>query len=141
MAKDSRNSFRLARTVWFGAVLFAICALTDSGLAQMPKPNPETYDTPPVLIHQDLEQSVHQEIVQSAAVDHHENEPAVIMLLLSVDVHGLPSHVRVVRGVGMGRDEKTLELVRQERFKPALKDGTPVMATIYLKVTLDSAVN
>jgi Gram-negative bacterial TonB protein C-terminal len=141
MAKDTRRLFRLASTVQFGAALFAVCVLTGSGLAQMPKPNPEAYDTPPVLIHQDLAQPVHQEIVQSAAVAHQENESAVVILLLSVDVHGLPNRVRVVRGAGMDRDEKTVELIHQERFKPALKDGTPVMATIYLKVTFDSVVN
>jgi Gram-negative bacterial TonB protein C-terminal len=141
MAKGTRRLFRLASTVQFGATLFAVCVLTGSALAQMPKPNPEAYDTPPVLIHQDLAQSVHQELMQSAVVAHPENESGVIILLLSVDVHGLPNHVRVVRGAGMGRDEKTVELVRQERFKPALKDGTPVMATIYLKVTFDSTVN
>ena len=141
MAKDTRRSFRLAIQVQFGAALLAVCVLTGSGSAQLSKPNPEAYDTPPVLIHQDLAQSVHQELVQSAAIAHQENEPAVVILLLSVDVHGLPSHVRVVRGAGMGRDEKTVELVHQDRFKPALKDGTPVMATIYLKVTFDSVVN
>jgi Gram-negative bacterial TonB protein C-terminal len=141
MAKYTRRSLRLASPVQFCAALLAGCVLTGSALAQMSKPNPEAYDTPPVLIHQDLAQSVHQEFVQSAAIAHQENEPAVLILLLSVDVHGLPSHVRVVRATVLGRDEKTVELVRNERFKPALKDGTPVMATIYLKVTFDSAVN
>jgi hypothetical protein len=141
MTKGTRRPFRLASLIQFGVALLAVCVLTGSGLAQMRKPNPEAYDTPPVLIHQDLAQSVHQELVQSAAIAHQENEPAVVILLLSVDVHGLPSHVWVVRGAGMDRDEKTVELVHQDRFKPALKDGTPVMATIYLKVTFDSAVN
>lgn len=57
-----------------------------------------------------------------------------VMVYLWVDQDGKPSHIRVVRGVGMGLDEKAIEAVRQYRFKPAMKDGKPVTVDLYFEV-------
>jgi protein TonB len=57
-----------------------------------------------------------------------------VQVYLWVDEQGLPSHVRIIRGVGMGLDEKALEAVRQYKFKPALKDGKPVKVDLYINV-------
>lgn len=78
-----------------------ICVFTSSGLAQMPKPNPEACDTPPVLIGQDGAQSIHQELVQPIAKAGQMNETGIV--LLSVNLQGLPTHVFAVRG-GNGLD-------------------------------------
>jgi TonB family protein len=43
-----------------------------------------------------------------------------------VTEEGLPSDLKVVKGVGWGLDEKALESVSQYRFEPATKDGKPV---------------
>jgi protein TonB len=51
-----------------------------------------------------------------------------------VDAKGNPTHVRVVRGVGMGLDEKAAEAVRQYKFKPATQDGKPVAVDMYVEV-------
>jgi protein TonB len=53
---------------------------------------------------------------------------------LWVDEKGMPSHIRVIHGVGMGLDDKAIEAVRQYRFKPAMKDGKPVTVDIYVDV-------
>ena len=58
-----------------------------------------------------------------------------VMVDLIVDEQGRPTHVRVVRGAGLGLDERAVEAVRQYRFKPATKDGRPV------KVDMDIEVN
>jgi TonB family protein len=92
-------------------------------------------------MHQDVAASAHQEIAQPGGEVQQKNEPGVALLQLNVDVHGLPSHVRVIHGAGMALDEKAVEVVHRDRFKPAMKDGKPVLATIYLKVTFDSAAN
>jgi protein TonB len=42
--------------------------------------------------------------------------------------------VRVVRGVGMGLDEKAVEAVRQYKFKPAMQNGKPVPVDLYIDV-------
>ena len=57
-----------------------------------------------------------------------------VQVYLIVDEQGNPSHVRVVRGVGMGLDEKAVEAVRQYRFKAAMRDGKPVRVDLYIDV-------
>jgi periplasmic protein TonB len=57
-----------------------------------------------------------------------------VEVYLWVDEHGNPSHVRVVRGIGMGLDEKAVEAVRQYRFKPAMENGKPVTVEMYIDV-------
>jgi len=41
---------------------------------------------------------------------------------------------RVIRGLGLGLDEKAIEAVRQWTFQPALKDGRPVDVQITVEV-------
>jgi protein TonB len=57
-----------------------------------------------------------------------------VEVYLIVDEAGAPSHIRVVRGVGMGLDDKAIEAVRQYKFKPAMKDGKPVKVPLYIDV-------
>jgi protein TonB len=57
-----------------------------------------------------------------------------VQVYLIVDAQGRPTHIRVVRGAGMGLDEKAVEAVRQYRFKPAMSDGKPVAVDLYIDV-------
>jgi protein TonB len=57
-----------------------------------------------------------------------------VQVYLIVDEQGNPSHVKVVRGVGMGLDEKAREAVLQYKFKPAMKNGKPVKVDLYVDV-------
>jgi protein TonB len=57
-----------------------------------------------------------------------------VSVYLWVDEHGNPTHVRVVRGMGMGLDEKAIEAVRQYRFKPAMENGRAVTVEMYVIV-------
>jgi len=57
-----------------------------------------------------------------------------VVVYLQVNAQGQPMHVKVIRGLGMGLDEKALEAVRQYRFKPALKDGHPVTVEMNVEV-------
>jgi periplasmic protein TonB len=58
-----------------------------------------------------------------------------VMVSLWVDEKGNPSHVRVIRGVGMGLDEKALAAVKQYRFRPAMENGKPVTVELNVEVT------
>jgi protein TonB len=58
-----------------------------------------------------------------------------VMVNLWVDEKGNPSHVRVIRGVGMGLDEKALAAVKQYRFRPAMENGKPVTVEMNVEVT------
>ncbi len=57
-----------------------------------------------------------------------------VRLYLWIDKNGLPSHIRVIRGVGMGLDEKAVEAAQQYRFKPATRKGKPVKVDLYIDV-------
>jgi protein TonB len=57
-----------------------------------------------------------------------------VLVYLWVDQEGRPTHVRVVRGIGMGLDERAVAAVRQYRFRPARKDGRPVTVEMNVEV-------
>jgi protein TonB len=57
-----------------------------------------------------------------------------VLVNLWVDTNGNPSHVHVIRGVGMGLDEKAVEAVRQYKFKPAMENGKPVLVELNIEV-------
>jgi len=58
-----------------------------------------------------------------------------VFVNLWVDQSGKPTHVRVLRGLGMGLDEKAVEAVKQFRFKPAMENGKPVTVELNIEVT------
>jgi protein TonB len=60
-----------------------------------------------------------------------------VLVGLIVDEQGNPSHVRVLRGVGLGLDEKAVEAVRQYKFRPATKDGKPVKVELSVDVRFE----
>jgi periplasmic protein TonB len=57
-----------------------------------------------------------------------------VLVNLWVDTNGNPSHVRVIRGVGMGLDEKARDAVLQYKFKPAMENGKPVLVELNVEV-------
>ena len=57
-----------------------------------------------------------------------------VMVSLIVDPNGKPRNVHVLRGVGMGLDQKAVEAVEQYKFKPAMKDGKPVAVYVNIEV-------
>jgi periplasmic protein TonB len=58
----------------------------------------------------------------------------VVLVNLIVDAKGMPQNVHVLRGVGMGLDDKALAAVRQYRFKPAIEGGKPVPVELNVEV-------
>jgi protein TonB len=57
-----------------------------------------------------------------------------VLVYLQVDTNGRPMNVRVLRGIGMGLDQKALEAVRQYKFKPAMENGHPVIVEMNVEV-------
>ena len=53
-----------------------------------------------------------------------------VLVNLVVDQNGIPTNVRIVRGIGHGLDEKALEAVSKYKFKPAMEHGQPVPVEI-----------
>jgi TonB family protein len=58
----------------------------------------------------------------------------VCVVGLIVDATGNPQHVRIVRALGMGLDEKAMEAVRQYKFKPAQFKGKNVAVEVNIEV-------
>ncbi|HEV2618942.1 MAG TPA: energy transducer TonB, partial [Acidobacteriaceae bacterium] len=61
----------------------------------------------------------------------------VVTVEMIVDTHGRPQNVSLVRGVGMGLDEKAIAAVRMYKFKPAMEDGKPVPVRMDVQVTFN----
>jgi protein TonB len=58
----------------------------------------------------------------------------VVTVNLVVGANGLPQNVHVVRGVGMGLDEKAVDAVKLYRFTPAKEAGKPVAVEMNVEV-------
>jgi TonB family protein len=58
----------------------------------------------------------------------------IVLVNLIVDAKGKPQDVHVVRGAGMGLDEKALKAVKQYKFKPAMEGGKPVPVGLNVEI-------
>ncbi len=57
-----------------------------------------------------------------------------VLIYAEIGTDGKPRNVRVMRGIGLGLDEKALEAVTRWLFKPGLKDGRPVVVRATFEV-------
>ena len=58
-----------------------------------------------------------------------------VLLSVEIDPAGIPTNIKVRRGLGLGLNEKAIEAVKQWRFKPGEKDGTAVPVQTTVEVT------
>lgn len=57
-----------------------------------------------------------------------------VLLKVTIDVDGRAKDVQVIKGVGMGLDEKAVEAINAWRFKPGELGGAPVPAQAQIEV-------
>jgi TonB family protein len=57
-----------------------------------------------------------------------------VVLEIVVRSDGTVGNVRVMRGLGAGLDQRAVEAVRQWRFSPARRQGTPVDVMVEVAV-------
>ncbi len=88
----------------------------------------EDGETAPVLTHWVLAQ--YSEEARKAKYQ------GVCLVQLTVDEHGMPTDVLVIRPLGMGLDAKAIEAVKQYRFKPGryIYGNKPVRARVTVEV-------
>ena len=82
--------------------------------------------TAPVVIHK-----VEPEYSEEARKAKYQG---TVLLYIEVTPDGRADHMRVVRSLGLGLDEKAMEAVRQWKFKPGYKDGKPVTVAATIEV-------
>jgi len=58
-----------------------------------------------------------------------------VVLMIIIDAGGNVTDCRVVKPLGLGLDEKAVETVRTWKFKPALRNGTPVPVRVDVEVS------
>ncbi len=58
----------------------------------------------------------------------------VVLLRIVVDASGRVSEAKVVRGIGLGLDEKAIEAVNKWKFRPGTKNGVPVAVVANVEV-------
>jgi TonB family protein len=57
-----------------------------------------------------------------------------VALLVTIDSQGNVSDVRVVKPLGKGLDENAVKAVKSWKFRPAVRDGTPIAARVFVEV-------
>ena len=57
-----------------------------------------------------------------------------VLLSIIVDENGLPRHIRVMRPLGLGLNEKAVEAVSKWRFLQGRKGGVPVATQAQVEV-------
>ena len=82
--------------------------------------------TPPVLIHK--EDPEFSETARKAKYQ------GTVLLAIDIDASGHARNVRVVRGLGLGLDEKAIEAVSRWLFRPGAQDGKPIVTAATVEV-------
>lgn len=86
----------------------------------------ESADDAPKLIHV-VETEVPQELI---------SKPVNVTVRMMVDAHGVPQNISIEHSAGAVLDQKTVEAVKQYRFKPATVNHIPVDAEVNVDIKI-----
>ena len=88
---------------------------------------------PPKLIHS-VDANLSEEARKAGRKVINKHFPRSI-IRFTVDKQGMPTDLCLQQAVGYGLDDEAGKAVRQYRFKPATKDGTPIAVQIHVQVS------
>ncbi len=74
---------------------------------------------------------VDPEFSQAARVLHYSG---VVLVRFRLGMDGVPTDFRILRPVGLGLDEQAVAAASQYRFRPAMRDGSPVAVDLNVEV-------
>jgi periplasmic protein TonB len=57
-----------------------------------------------------------------------------VVLQVTIDIHGLPAHIQVVKSVGYGLDDEAVRALQNSTFAPAKVEGRPVVCKVLVPV-------
>lgn len=57
-----------------------------------------------------------------------------VLLYAEINKKGKAQNIEIIRGLGLGLDEKSIEAVKKWRFKPGMKDGKPVIVAVTIEI-------
>ena len=78
---------------------------------------------------------IHTAFAQFSDEARTERIQGVVLITTIVDEQGMPTDIRVVRGLGHGLDENAVAAVSQYRFRPATFDGKPIAVRITIEIS------
>ena len=95
--------------------------------SSVPKVDPSAGVTPPVSMKRP--EPPYSEKARSVALQ------GVTVLCIVINTHGKVEKAAVVRPLGLGLDENAVRTVRTWKFKPPLKDGTPIAVKVSVELS------
>ena len=102
--------------------LFLIAAAVALQAQTFPSPN----TTHPTVIHK-VDPEYTPEATQAKL-------QGAVTLTTTIAADGIPTEIKIVRGLGMGLDEKAVECLRKWRFKPATTNGEPIASKATVEI-------
>ncbi len=87
-------------------------------------PSPNTL--PPKVVHR-VEPKYTREALEAKL-------RGTVLLSAIIGTDGRASDIKVVRGLGMGLDEKAIECLAQWRFTPGTQSGAPIAAKVSIEM-------
>jgi TonB family protein len=57
-----------------------------------------------------------------------------VVIAFHVETDGKPSHMEIIKAIGLGLDEEALTRIQQTTFKPAMRNGVPVVVRMELTI-------
>jgi len=89
---------------------------------------------PPVRVTRDP-QLIYKEEPEYSDEARKARHEGTVVLEIDVDTAGRPTNIRVIRGLGLGLDEKAMAAVSHWKFRPALAGDRPVVAPAQIRVS------
>lgn len=104
-------------------------------------------DDPGALVEKALKAEAHHDDKKAIALLHKADDAwqansyarlmrnsGTVLLSVIINQQGIPTHIRLVRGLGYGLDERAAEAISTWRFRPAMTNGLAVAVQANIEI-------